>query len=542
MRSLLAIFLVVGLGFGFLGLQTPEPLPADAPSEAFSAERALADVAALATAPREPGTAAHAAARAHLDRRLRELGFHTEVQRATVSGHEVLNLVARRRAGAEGPLDPTDARRALLLCAHYDTVPGSPGAGDDALGCAVVLEVARALLASGEPARDLMVLISDGEELGLLGARAFVHGGDDAPPHPWAEDVGVALVFEARGNRGPAWCFQTGPGNADLVAAFATAPFPAGSSLAKAVYERMPNDTDASVFLDAGIQGIGWAPVDGFPAYHSPDDVAEALSPGTVQHMGEQGLATARALLRHAGDFHAVDAAGRPRDVLYADVFGRHLVRHPLSWARGLALLAPLVLVGWWRATRPRAVAVLLGALVSVLALTVAVGLGLLLPHAAPTAWSLRTSHASRSLHLLLVLASVGLALLPVAPVALLARRGLRACDPNAGALVLLLVLGAAAAWVLPEGAFLFLWPPMAGILATLASGDTAGGVTLRGLALALTASIVLPWVHLLFLALSLGVPAPGMLLAAWAGLLLLATAAWEPPRRREDVARPLNS
>jgi len=538
-RSLLAIFLVVGLGFGFLGLQTPEPLPADAPPVAFSAERALADVAALAAAPREPGTAAHASARAYLDRRLRELGFHTEVQRATVAGREVLNLVARRRAGAEGLLGPADARRALLLCAHYDTVPGSPGAGDDALGCAVVLEVARALLASGEPVRDLMVLISDGEELGLLGARAFVRGGDDASPHPWAKDVGVVLVFEARGNRGPAWCFQSGPGNADLIASFATAPFPAGSSLAKAVYERMPNDTDLSVFLDAGVQGIGWAPVDGFPAYHSPNDVAEALSPGTVQHMGEQGLATARALMEHAGDFHAADASGRLRDVLYADVFGRNLVHHPLSWARMLSLLAPLVLVGWWRATRPRAAAVLLGALVAALALAASVGLGFLLPHVAPTAWSLRTSHASRSLHLLLVLASVGLALLPVAPVALLARRRLRVCDPNGGALVLLLVLGAAAAWVLPEGAFLFLWPPLAGILATLASGESAGGVTLRGLALALTASLVLPWVHLLFLALSLGVPVPGMLLATWAGLLLLATATWEPPVRHGDGGQP---
>ena len=40
----------------------------------------------------------------------------------------------------------------LLLCAHYDSVPGSPGAGDNASGVAVLLETARALARHAPPA------------------------------------------------------------------------------------------------------------------------------------------------------------------------------------------------------------------------------------------------------------------------------------------------------------------------------------------------------------------------------------------------------
>lgn len=61
----------------------------------------------------------------------------------------------------------------VLLGAHYDSVPGAPGANDNASGTAVVLEIARRL--SGTPlARQTWFVAFDGEEDGLHGSRAFV--------------------------------------------------------------------------------------------------------------------------------------------------------------------------------------------------------------------------------------------------------------------------------------------------------------------------------------------------------------------------------
>lgn len=60
----------------------------------------------------------------------------------------------------------------ILLAAHYDTVPNSPGANDNASGVAVILEIAR-LLAQKNTLRGLKIVFFDQEEVGLLGSFAF---------------------------------------------------------------------------------------------------------------------------------------------------------------------------------------------------------------------------------------------------------------------------------------------------------------------------------------------------------------------------------
>ncbi|HEY9626412.1 MAG TPA: M28 family peptidase [Coleofasciculaceae cyanobacterium] len=61
-------------------------------------------------------------------------------------------------------------RPLLLVGAHYDTVPGSVGADDNATGVAVLLELARSL--STQPIRYPVRLVAfDLEEIGLLGSR-----------------------------------------------------------------------------------------------------------------------------------------------------------------------------------------------------------------------------------------------------------------------------------------------------------------------------------------------------------------------------------
>ncbi len=69
----------------------------------------------------------------------------------------------------------TVSRRAvtpLIVGAHYDTVPGTPGADDNASGLAVLLELAR--YCAAQPLRRPVWFVAfDLEEYGLLGSRAY---------------------------------------------------------------------------------------------------------------------------------------------------------------------------------------------------------------------------------------------------------------------------------------------------------------------------------------------------------------------------------
>jgi len=180
---LLLVSLLLGLGLAALLTRTPAPRAADAEATVFSAGRAMVDVERLARSPRPLGTPEHAEARAYLMGRMQALGLDPVVMEGPLSpgsirrmerwelspeaaGYRVRNLV-----GHLPGRDPAAAP--VVLMAHYDSVPGSPGAADDATGVAAVLEAVRAIQARGPTERPLIVLITDAEELGLDGARVF---------------------------------------------------------------------------------------------------------------------------------------------------------------------------------------------------------------------------------------------------------------------------------------------------------------------------------------------------------------------------------
>ncbi|PKQ00364.1 MAG: hypothetical protein CVT74_04235 [Alphaproteobacteria bacterium HGW-Alphaproteobacteria-13] len=208
----------------------PPPLPDTAPDTLFSAERAMQDVRAIAVAPHPIGSAAIEDTRRYLTARMTALGLAPQMRDQTVVvtrrnsadaaiGGRVRNIVGELRGR-----DP--ALPAILLMAHYDTAPLSPGAGDDTAGVAAALEIARALKAGGVLRRSVLFLFTDGEEAGLLGANAFFQ--DD----PLRRRVGSVINMEARGDSGRTLMFQTSPGNRALIEAYGrTATVPASDSL-----------------------------------------------------------------------------------------------------------------------------------------------------------------------------------------------------------------------------------------------------------------------------------------------------------------------
>ena len=194
----------------------------------------------------------------------------------------------------------------------------------------------RALRARPVPRRDIIVLITDGEEAGLMGARAFVD------EHPWKSDVGVVVNLEARGQRGPAIMFETsGRANGPLMAAFANSGAATlANSLTAEVYRRLPNDTDLTVFARQNIAGFNIAFIGGLSAYHTALDRPETLDLGSLQQMGDAALALAVELSEEPLD---LDARGTS---IYWNPLGAHLVRYPGWLALPLALLAALLWAG----------------------------------------------------------------------------------------------------------------------------------------------------------------------------------------------------
>jgi len=359
----------------------PPAKPASAAADVFSAARAMEDVRGLTStgAPHPAGhyddtprtadeIADHTRARTYVEERLRALGMTPEVQRARACGRflcaDVENVVARIEGSEPGP--------AVMLAAHYDSTPFGPGAADDGSGVATILETVRALRTGPPLRRTLIVLIDDGEEMGLLGARAFT----DA--HPWARDVGVVLNFEARGTAGQVAMFETSAGNRALIDTFARAvDRPVASSVIHAMYKRLPNDTDLSVFKQGGMQGLNFAFADRVYNYHTANDTAAELDPRSLQHMGDQALAMARAFLS------AESLSPPASDAVYFDFFTLALVRYPASLSLPLAVLAlglsALALAGPIRRRRTTLGRVLLGAAVwlGALAGSTAAGIGL---------------------------------------------------------------------------------------------------------------------------------------------------------------------
>src|SRR5262245_25445287 len=223
---MLLLTLIAGLAAALVARRLPSALPIDAVPERFAEGRAQALVAEIARAPHPVGSEEHERVRVFLLERLRALGFEPEEQRGEVAGVALTNLLVRL---------PGSAPTGTLLClAHYDSVPTGPGAGDDSVGVASWLEAFRALRARGwRPRNDVALLLTDGEERGLLGAQLF------AAEHALVEQIACVINLEAIGNGGAAVLFELGEENGARVEAFAEAvSAPAGTSLGDAVYRR----------------------------------------------------------------------------------------------------------------------------------------------------------------------------------------------------------------------------------------------------------------------------------------------------------------
>ena len=336
----------VRLALGLAFLLASAQAAAAAPPKA-SVDRVIDDIRVIAAKARPTGSEASAEIVAYLERALRDAGAEVELQKSwantTFRGRtiaaRVTNVVGRIRATRAVP---STERTAILLAAHHDSAPNSNGANDDASGVASLLEAARHLSSLRQRHNDVVFLLSDAEEVGLLGARAF------ANEHPWAKSVAVVINLEARGNRGPTVLFETGGAPLGLLRHLSAAGIAVqGDSVMSAMYAASPFKTDLTELASLGRAALNFAYMQDPRHYHRRDDNFASISRETVAV--HASLAVALAWELSNVDLNRISWARSA----YFNLPGLGFVQYPFAIARAVTLLAAVaVAVFMWLALR----------------------------------------------------------------------------------------------------------------------------------------------------------------------------------------------
>ena len=367
-RLLAPIAALLGLVAGLSVLILPSPAPTTADPAEFSAERAMTSINRLADEPHSVlRREAHDRARDDVIGMFTDLGYTPTVHSDPMfdlsdpADKRIFDgLSAEQQATLkDAPTDtivvdvPGKSERTMALMAHYDSATveadenghqqitdgTSLGAADDGYGVAAIVETLRALKAEGrQPENSLKIVITDAEEIGLIGARNEMrhHRAD-------YENVDLVLNLEARGTSGPALMFETSPNNSAVAGYFLShVEQPATGSLLPSLYARMPNTTDMAALIPEGFTVLNIAAIGEADHYHHATDAPRYVDHSTLQHYGDQVLGLTRAWA-FDGQAPTLTADG---DLHFFQLWRGLTVRYPAAVGTGLGCLAVIAALG----------------------------------------------------------------------------------------------------------------------------------------------------------------------------------------------------
>lgn len=296
----------------------------------------MSHVREIGKLPHPIGSVENQRVRSYLMGTLADLGLSPQTQGVEVMDYfgtpgntvDVVNVMTRVEGTGDGD--------AVVLVAHYDTVPSTPGANDNSTSVAILLEVAAALVA-GEPiANDVILLFTDGEEPNpRFGSRAFVD------EHPWFDDVAFVVNLEASGTAGGSILGEvSGPSGWLITIVAESADYPLAFSFFTEIASLIGGfGTDFDAFRDAEVPGVAFAYLHGSPVYHTDRDSLENVSLRSVQQQGSNTLA----MTRYLAEIHLTPPP-HSSDSVFFTVARWVVVRYPTSWAWPPALAALLIL------------------------------------------------------------------------------------------------------------------------------------------------------------------------------------------------------
>jgi Zn-dependent M28 family amino/carboxypeptidase len=218
-------------------------------------------IAQLTAAPRAT-TLQRNTARMYLASQLTSIGWTPQLH-SYPSGANVFATI---------PATTMPAGNEIILGAHFDSVPGSPGANDNASGTAVVLAVARYLHDVPCRTAPVTVVLFDEEESGLFGSRAFAQ--QRAPANVRAVHTIDQVSWDSDGDHR----FELEMPTAALAQEYRDAAAIVGVPVTTTTTQ----GTDHEAFRDRGFAAIGlteeYVGGDTSPDRHLPTDTAATVN------------------------------------------------------------------------------------------------------------------------------------------------------------------------------------------------------------------------------------------------------------------------
>ncbi|MEN8776145.1 MAG: M20/M25/M40 family metallo-hydrolase [Polaribacter sp.] len=335
--TIVSIIIILGIIYwSFSDLKPSLNTDKNVSKTAFSIENALFHLKNISKEAHYTGAKEHKKVQNYIVKELKKMGLEVEIQTQTAINKKWLAATTAENIIAK--IKGTTTGKALMLLTHYDSNPHSSlGASDAGSGVVTILEGIRAFLAKNQtPKNDIIILITDAEELGLLGAQAFVD------THTLTKDVGLILNFEARGSGGPSYVLmETNGKNSNLLSEFIAAKpnFPAANSLMYSIYKKLPNDTDLTVFReDANINGFNFAFIGDHFDYHTAQDSYERLDRETLLHQADYFTTT----LNHFSNCN-LENLNSDEDFVYVNFPFIKLLSYPFSWVTPMLIACVIV-------------------------------------------------------------------------------------------------------------------------------------------------------------------------------------------------------
>ncbi len=331
---IILITIVFALMSAVFQITLPHVQPADSSASEFSAERAYKHLEIIAKDTHYTGTSMNEDVREYIIKSLGDFGLEASVQEKIffeVNRWGTLNVnnIICRIKGTNGE------GSSVMLVAHYDTMITGPGAMDDGSGVVTLLETARAITAGQPLKNDILLLFTDGEEPGLLGAQAFVEDNKAL-----LGKIAVIANFDAGGTTGPAALTETSSGNEHITGYLfkETSESAAFSSLVE-LSKFFPSGTDMRVLEKTGVSYLNFLVSMHKERIHTEKDNIRDFSIGTLQQQGNYALAFCRVF----GNMNDLGTAIKAKsDNIFFPIFKGVQVIYGERWIIPLALFGIL--------------------------------------------------------------------------------------------------------------------------------------------------------------------------------------------------------
>ncbi|XP_063697598.1 endoplasmic reticulum metallopeptidase 1-like [Culicoides brevitarsis] len=235
----------------------------------------------------------------------------------------------------------------ILMNSHFDSVPMSPGAGDDGTMVGIMLEMMRVLAKKPTMEHTLVFLFNGCEENSLQASHSFIKH------YKYMDKIKLLINLDVAGPGGKELLFQTSPEHPWLMDAYFNAiKHPFATVIAEEIYQNgfIPSDTDFSnfrEFVGPRLPAYDLAHIRNGFVYHTKHDGIENVDLGALQSTGDNLMGLLKELdsREELEREYSEDDVNKVEKYVFYDFFGTILIFYTTSVGMGINISVFCVLM-----------------------------------------------------------------------------------------------------------------------------------------------------------------------------------------------------